>query len=410
VAEPAPRQPREEDLMFERLEMAPPDPILGLTAAFREDANPDKINLGVGVYQDAEGKTPIFGVVKRAEERVLAAETTKSYLPIEGPRAYALAVQELLLDAGHEAAGSGRAITVQAPGGTGALRVAGDLIHQHYPRASIWLSDPTWANHPKIFAAAGVPVRTYPYFDAATAGLALERLLAAVQQIPAGDVLLLHGCCHNPTGVDPTLAQWGQLAAAVRDRGVLPLVDFAYQGLGDGLRADARGLQALCQPGTELMVASSFSKNFGLYSERVGALTLVAADADAAGKALSQLKAAVRTNYSNPPAHGSAIVTEVLTDPVLRAGWEAEVDAMRARIHAMRQLFVTTLAAQGVTRNFAFIQRQRGMFSFSGLTDEQVRRLRQEYSIYMVGSGRMNVAGMTEANMGRLCRAIAAVL
>jgi len=274
----------------------------------------------------------------------------------------------------------------------------------------VWLSEPTWANHPMIFRAAGVPVRTYPYFDAQAGDLAFAPMLAAVEQIPAGDVLLLHGCCHNPTGVDPTTEQWEILGEAIRARGILPLVDFAYQGLGDGLRADARGLQALCAPGAELLIASSFSKNFGLYNERVGALTLVAADPQAAARALSQLRVVVRTNFSNPPAHGAAIVVEVLRDPALRAAWEAEVDGMRARIASMRHLFVQTLQAAGVARDFSFIARQRGMFSFSGLAPEHVQRLRQEHSIYLVGSGRMNVAGMTPANMERLCRAIAAVL
>ena len=396
--------------MFEKLDMAPPDPILGLTVAFKEDPNPAKINLGAGVYKDARGNTPIFASVKQAEERILTGETSKSYLPIDGPPEYARAVQELIFGANHEIVSSGHAITAQTPGGTGGLRVAGDFIHQQFPQASIWLSDPTWANHPKIFGAAGLQVKTYPYFDAATNGLDFERMLAGIAAIPAGDVLLLHGCCHNPTGVDPTPEQWVQIADTLADSGVLPLVDFAYQGLGDGLREDAQGLLALCRPGVELLVSSSFSKNFGLYSERIGALTLVAADAEAAARGLSHLKIAVRTNYSNPPAHGSAIVTEVLADPELSRQWDGEVAEMRARINGMRQLFVDTLKAKGVGRDFSFISRQRGMFSFSGLTPEQVGQLRDQHSIYIVNSGRINVAGITGDNIDTLCSAIASVL
>ncbi len=396
--------------MLERLDMAPPDPILGLTAAFKADPNPGKINLGVGVYQDDQGRTPVLDAVRQAEERILATETSKNYLPIDGQPEYGRAVQELLLGEDHPVVSSGRAVTLQTPGGTGGLRVAGDFIRQHCPGATLWLSEPTWANHPKVFESAGVPVKTYPYYDAGSRDLASEAMLAAVRQIPAGDVLLVHGCCHNPTGVDPSPETWEELAGTIRERGILPLVDFAYQGLGDGLRTDARGLEALCDRQEEILVASSFSKNFGLYNERVGALTLVAANADTAERALSHLKITVRTNYSNPPAHGGAIVTQVLTDTTLRRAWEDEVEAMRNRIQGMRTLFVETLQAKGVKRDFSFIQKQRGMFSFSGLTPDQVQRLRDEYSIYMVGSGRINVAGMTTGNMDRLCQAVAAVL
>ncbi|MEW6755855.1 MAG: amino acid aminotransferase [Candidatus Latescibacterota bacterium] len=396
--------------MFERLETAPPDPILGLTAAFQRDSNPGKINLGVGVYKDAAGNTAVFASVKRAEERILGRERSKNYLPIEGSPQYAAAVQELLFGPGHPQLRDGRAVTVQAPGGTGALRVAGDLLAVHFPGATVWQSDPTWANHPKVFAAAGLPVRSYPYFSAAANAVDVEAMLDGLRQAPTGDVVLLHACCHNPTGADPGLPEWKRIAALVAERGLLPLVDFAYQGLGDGLREDARGLGILAEAGVDLLVASSFSKNFGLYSERVGALTLVARDAEAAQRALSQLRIAVRTNYSNPPAHGAAIVAEVLGDPDLRRQWEGEVAGMRERINGMRRLFVETLRARGVKRDFDFIRRQRGMFSFSGLGQTQVQRLREEYAVYVVGGGRINVAGMTEANMDRLCAAIAAVL
>ena len=396
--------------MFEKLDMAPADPILGLSAAFKSDANPKKINLGVGVYQDANGQTPILDSVKEAEKRILAQATTKSYLAIDGTPEYARAVQSLVLSPDHEVLASGRAVTVQSPGGTGALRIAGDFIQRHYPDAKIWLSQPTWANHPKIFAAAGIEVQDYAYFDAATNSLDFEALLTSLRAIPAGDIVLLHGCCHNPTGVDPTVEQWKQIADIAHECGWLPLVDFAYQGLGDGLAEDAAGLLALCRPGQELLVASSFSKNFGLYQERIGALSLIAADKEAAARALSHLKVAVRTSYSNPPAHGSAIVCEILSDPILRSQWDAEVAAMRARINGMRELFVATLKAKGATGDFSFIARQRGMFSYSGLNDQQVQALRDTYAIYIVGGGRINVAGMTEQNMEPLCEAIAAVL
>jgi aspartate/tyrosine/aromatic aminotransferase len=272
------------------------------------------------------------------------------------------------------------------------------------------VSRPTWPNHPGVFQAAGLEVKTYPYFDAATNGLAFDDMLAALRQIPEGDVVLLHACCHNPTGIDPTPEQWSQIADVIEERRLLPLVDFAYQGLGDGLREDARGLHTLCRPGSELLIASSFSKNFGLYNERVGALTLVAGSQAAAEAALSQVKLCIRANYSNPPAHGAAIVTTIWNDPELRAEWEAEVKAMCDRINEMRSLFVETLADKGGRRDFSFIARQRGMFSFSGLTPEQVETLRQRYSIYIVNSGRINVAGMTRANMDAICQAIADVL
>lgn len=397
-------------MLFDTLTMAPQDAILGLTEAFKQDANPAKINLSVGVYKDAAGKTPVLHSVKCAEERILATETSKSYLSIQGSSEYAAVVQALLFGPDHEILNSRRATTAHTPGGTGALRVAGDFIKALFPNTQVWLSQPTWPNHPDVFRAAGLELKTYPYFDPATNGLAFDSMLAVLKQIPTGDVVVLHGCCHNPTGIDPTPAQWAQIADVVQERKLLPLVDFAYQGFAEGIRADAYGLLALCRPGVELLVASSFSKNFGLYNERVGALTIVASSAAAAEAALSHVKRSIRANYSNPPAHGGAIVTTVLNDPALRAEWEAEVQTMRERINTMRQLFVATLAAKGIDRDFSFIAQQRGMFSFSGLTKEQVDMLRQNYAIYIVGSGRINVAGMTEANMDPLCEAIAAVL
>ncbi len=396
--------------MLDQLTMAPSDPILGLTDAFRKDPNPDKINLGVGVYKDESGHTPILNSVAQARQRILAAETTKNYLAIDGSPEYSQVVQELLFGAGHALLGSGRTVTVQAPGGTGALRVAADFLHQHFPAARVWISEPTWANHSQIFRLAGIQVQTYPYFDARTNALDFAAMCRALDSAPAGDIILLHGCCHNPTGVDPTPDQWRDLAGLLTARHLLPLVDFAYQGLGRGLREDAEGLATLCAALPELLVASSFSKNFGLYNERAGALTLVAATPEAAQQVLSHLKICIRANYSNPPAHGAAIITTVLQDTQLRQEWEGEVRAMRQRIGQMRALFVATLRQKGVVRDFSFIERQQGMFSFSGLNKEQVETLRHVHGIYIVGGGRINVAGMTRQNMDPLCNAIAAVL
>jgi aspartate/tyrosine/aromatic aminotransferase len=397
--------------MFDSLPLAPPDSILGLTEAFKQDPNPRKINLSVGVYKDEQGNTPILTCVKEAERRLLAGEKNKGYLPIEGHAEYAARVQELLFGSGHEVLTSKRAVTAQTPGGTGSLRVAADFLKKHFPAAKVWQSKPTWANHPAIFAAAGQKVETYPYVDATGRGLDFAAMLAGLAQIPAGDIVLLHACCHNPTGIDPTPDQWRQIAQVVHERGLLPLVDFAYQGFGDGLTEDAAGLRALAQPGKELLVCSSYSKNFGLYGERVGALTVVAANADAAQRALSQVRISIRTNYSNPPTHGAAIVAAVLSDAALRQQWEQELAAMRDRIHKMRRLFVETMKRKAPKQDFSFLISQKGMFSFSGLSNLQVDELRSKHAVYVVGNGgRINVAGMTEGNMDALCSAIAAVL
>ncbi|MEZ4614479.1 MAG: amino acid aminotransferase [Caldilineaceae bacterium] len=396
--------------MFEQFTPAPPDAILGLTEAFKKDPNPKKVNLGVGVYKDAQGRTPILASVKEAEARILQHEATKSYLGIDGSPEYAAAVQELLFGADHPILAGNRAVTAQGPGGTGALRVAADFIARMFAGAQVWISDPTWPNHPSIFQAAGLTVKSYPYFDAAANGVNFGAMLATLKQIPAGDVLLLHGCCHNPTGADLTPAQWQEVAAVVAERKLLPLLDFAYQGFGDGLAEDAIGMRTICDRVDEVLIASSFSKNFGLYSERIGALTLVAGTSAAAETALGHIKLAIRANYSNPPAHGAAIVTTVLCDPALRTQWEGEVTAMRDRINSMRHLFVETLNEKGVEQDFSFIAQQRGMFSYSGLKPDQVKALREKHGVYIVGSGRINVAGMTEGNMDYLCTAIADVL
>jgi aspartate/tyrosine/aromatic aminotransferase len=396
--------------MFEHLDLAKPDAILGLSEAFRKDPNPAKINLTVGVYKDAEGATPVLVSVKQAEARILKTEQSKGYLPMTGSADFAEAVQGMLFGENHELLGSKRMVTAQTPGGTGALRVAGDFLHTMYPDTKLWLSQPTWPNHPGVFKAAGMPIETYPYFDATTNSLALDAMLERFDTIPAGDVVLLHGCCHNPTGVDLSHEQWERIAEVVRRRQLLPLIDFAYQGFGEGIEEDASGLRAVCRACDEVLICSSYSKNFSLYNERTGALTLIAQSDKQAEAALSHIKLRIRTNYSNPPAHGGAIVSTVLGDDGLRTAWHQEVAAMRDRIRSMRELFVRTLVAQGVERDFSFMGEQRGMFSFSGLTPSQVDVLREKYAIYVVGSGRVNVAGMTPANMDRLCEAIASVL
>ncbi|MYH60779.1 MAG: aspartate/tyrosine/aromatic aminotransferase [Caldilineaceae bacterium SB0675_bin_29] len=396
--------------MFESISPAPEDSILGLTEAFKKDPNPNKVNLGVGVYKDGDGQTPVLSTVKEAEERLLRSEATKSYLPIDGLAAYATLSQEIVFGSEHDILGAGRAATVQTPGGTGALRVAADFVRRIFPQATVWLSDPTWPNHPNVFGSAALRVQSYPYFEADTNGVAFDRMIAALETIPKGDVLLLHGCCHNPTGADLSSQQWQEVAALCAERCILPLLDFAYQGFGDGLEEDASGVRIVADHCREFLVATSYSKNFGLYNERVGALTLVADSAEAADAANSHMKICVRTNYSNPPAHGGQIVAEVLGDPELRQRWEVELAEMRDRINDMRHLFVETLDEQGAGRDFSFIARQRGMFSYSGLTPEQVQALRDRHSVYIVGSGRINVAGMTDVNMEYLCAAIADVL
>ncbi|MBN1516051.1 aspartate/tyrosine/aromatic aminotransferase [Candidatus Sumerlaeota bacterium] len=396
--------------MLERIQAAPADPILGLTEAFKQDPNPKKVNLGVGVYKDANGKTPVLNSVKKAEERILKSADSKSYMPINGDPQYALHAQRMLFGADHEIIASNRARTAHTPGGTGALRVAGDFIHTQLPGARVWISDPTWANHKGIFEAAGLETVAYPYYDAANQRLDFEGMIAALKQIPKGDMVLLHGCCHNPTGMDPTQEQWKQIAATLSEGGAMPLIDFAYQGLAAGMEEDAAGLREFLTAGCELLICSSFSKNFGLYQDRVGALTLVAADSAAADSAFSQIKRVIRVNYSNPPAHGGLIVREILSDKQLHQEWLGELKEMRDRINLMRRRFVDALKEKGVERDFSFITRQNGMFSFSGLNRDQVDQLREKYAIYIVGSGRINVAGMTEANMDYLTQAIAGVL
>lgn len=396
--------------MFDSLKMAPPDAILGLTEAFNRDQAADKINLGVGVFKDEHGKTPVLDCVKRAEATLLETETSKSYKPITGDPRYAELVAELLLGAQHPFSAAGRVRAAHCPGGTGALRVAGDFLNRHCGATRVWLSQPTWANHKAIFAAAGLETAHYPYFDAEQNRLDFEAMLVQLEQIPAGDVVLLHGCCHNPTGVDPDAEQWQAIARVVAERGIFPIVDFAYQGFGDGIEQDAGGLRTMVEQVPEAIVCSSFSKNFGLYCERTGAISIVARDADAAETVLSNIKLSIRANYSNPPAHGAAIVATILDTPELRTLWESELKAMRDRIQGMRRSFVAKLSEHGANIDSSFIERQRGMFSMSGLGKVHAEQLRREHSIYIVDSGRINVAGMTSSNIDKLCRGIAEVV
>lgn len=395
--------------MFESIHSAPPDAILGLNEEFRNDPRPDKINLTVGVYKDESGLTPVLDCVKVAERRLVEQETSKGYLPIDGDPEYCRLTAELSFGTGHEVLASGRAVTAQAPGGTGALRVAGDFLRNTTSARTIWCSTPTWPNHPSVFQAAGLEVKNYAYFDADRHGVNLAGMLEAIAAMPAGDVICLHACCHNPTGADPSAEDWKKIADAVYDRGLMPLLDFAYLGFGTGIDEDAVALREFARPGAELIVASSCSKNFGLYRERTGSLTIVTKDADAAAAVASQVKTTVRVNYSNPPSHGAAIVRTVLSDADLRTQWESELATMRDRINGMRTIFTQKMSERLPDADFSFIEKQNGMFSFSGLSAEQVDRLKAEHAVYAVRSGRINVAGIMPSNVDALCDAIAAV-
>ena len=394
--------------MFADLPPRAPDAILGLMERFRADERPDKVSLASGVYIDESGTTPILDTVREAETRILAGQTTKVYKPIDGDPAYLRSVRELVFGADHPAVAEGHVELLHTPGGTGALRVAADLVHALRPGAAVWLSSPTWPNHPQVFEAAGLPLRSYPYLGG-DGELDLDAMLGVLRAVPAGDVVVLHGCCHNPTGIDPSSEQWAAIAAVLAQAQALPLLDFAYQGFADGLGEDARGLKALLDLGRTMLVASSFSKNFALYDERVGALSIVGADAGETASLLSHAKGVVRANYSNPPAHGGEIVATILGDRALRARWEEEVTTMRDRINGNRRRFVEGLEAAAAPGDHSGLLRQRGMFSLLPLGEERVARLRDEFAIYVVGQGRINVAGLTEANLDTVCRAVAAV-
>ncbi|TSH98151.1 aspartate/tyrosine/aromatic aminotransferase [Verticiella sediminum] len=392
------------------VEMAPRDPILGLNEQYAADTRPTKVNLGVGVYYDDEGRVPLLRAVRKAEIARIEAAAARGYLPIEGIAAYNQAVQKLLL--GNDAAllDSGRLVTVQALGGTGALKVGADFLKRLTPDAKVAISDPSWENHRALFEGAGFEVVSYPYYDPATHGVKFDEMLAALRAMPAYTVVVLHACCHNPTGVDLSAEQWKQVVAVVKERGLTPFLDIAYQGFGDGIDADAAAVRLFADAGITTFISSSFSKSFSLYGERVGALTVIAGDGDEAKRTLSQLKRVVRTNYSNPPTHGGTVVSMVLNDPALRKEWEDELAEMRDRIRLMRSQLVEKLAASGAKQSFDFVKAQRGMFSYSGLTSAQVDRLREEHGIYAVGTGRICVAALNSRNIDNVAKAIAAVL
>ena len=396
--------------MFEQLKAAPPDAILGLTDAWKKDPNPLKINLGVGIYKDEKGRTPVLESVKVAEARILASASSKSYMPIGGDPDYAKYVQPLVFGANHAVISDGRVRTAQTPGGTGGLRVGADFLRKVRPGATVWISRPTWANHRGIFEAAGFTVKEYAYYHPETRGLDAAGMMADLEKVAAGDVVVLHVCCHNPTGVDLDDAQWQKVAQIAATRGWLPFLDFAYQGFGVGVEEDRAGLLAMVKACPEVLVSSSFSKNFGLYQDRTGALSVIAANAEQANIAFSHVEIAIRVNYSNPPAHGGLIVSTILADKDLTKQWLGELAAMRKRIAGVRSQFVAALKKAGIKADFSFIERQKGMFSFSGLSDEQVAFLREKKSIYIVKGGRISVAGITGQNIGYLCDAMKEVV
>jgi len=393
---------------FAKVARVPGDPILGLIEAYAADRNPGKIDLGVGVYKDAQGLTPIPRAVKLAEQRLVDSETTKSYIGGHGDPAFGALLSELVLGQASPLLAGQRAGATQTPGGTGALRLAADFIGRCLPGRGIWLSDPTWPIHETLFASAGLKVGHYPYVGHDNR-LNVEAMLAALGQVPLGDVVLLHACCHNPTGFDLSRDDWRRVLEVVKARELLPLLDFAYQGFGDGLEEDAWAVRLFAEALPELLITSSCSKNFGLYRERTGALLVCAADADKLGDVRSQLAFIARNLWSTPPAHGAAVVAEILGDPELNRLWMDELEAMRRRVAELRGGLVEALAPHGLAERFAHIGVQRGMFSYTGLTPEQVRRLRDEYSVYMVGSGRANMAGLDEARLDDLAKAIAQV-
>jgi aromatic-amino-acid transaminase len=395
---------------FSHLEPYAGDPILSLNDAFQKDPRPNKVNLSIGIYFDDAGRIPVLDCVRQAETQMLAEGGAKPYLPIEGSAAMRTAVQHLLFGAGHEAVTSGRIATLQTVGSSGGLKVGADFIKRWLPDSSLWVSDPTWDNHRAMFEGAGVAVNTYPYYDPATGGVRFADMLAAIVALPARSVVLLHACCHNPTGVDLSRAQWEQLIPVLKQRGLLPYLDLAYQGYGDGIAEDAFAVRALASAGLTFFIANSFSKSMSVYGERAGALSLVCESAAEAELALGQLKATVRRNYSSPAIHAAGVVSRVLTDPALRRSWEAEVAGMRERILAMRKSLHATLSAKKPGRDFGYFLSQRGMFSYTGLSAVQVDRLREEFAVYLVRSGRICVAGLNTGNVERTASAMAAVL
>jgi aromatic-amino-acid transaminase len=395
--------------LFSTVELAPRDPILGMTEAFNADPNPAKVNLGVGVYFDEQGKLPILQCVLAAEKQLAESPKPKGYLPIDGIAAYDRAVQDLVFGADSAALRDGRVATVQTLGGTGGLKVGADFLQRLNPQAKVLISDPSWENHRALFMQAGFEVQTYPYYDATTQGIRFEAMLAALNAAAPGTVVVLHACCHNPTGGDLDATQWAQVVQAVQAHRLVPFLDMAYQGFGDGINEDGAVVQQFLAAGLDFLVATSFSKSFSLYGERVGALSVVCTSKDEAVRVLSRLKVLIRGNYSNPPTHGAQLVATVLNTPQLRQQWEEELAGMRQRIKRMRQALVQQLTEAGVKQDMSFILRQKGMFSYSGLSAAQMQRLRSEFGVYGIDSGRICVAALNERNLGAVAAAIAQV-
>ncbi|RKP57553.1 amino acid aminotransferase [Pararobbsia silviterrae] len=396
--------------LFSAVELAPRDPILGLNEAFNADSRTTKVNLGVGVYTNDEGKIPLLRAVRDAEKARVDAALPRGYLPIDGIAAYDSAVQTLLLGADSPLIAAGRVLTAQALGGTGALKIGADFLKRLNPNAKVAISDPSWENHRALFESAGFEVLSYPYYDPSTYGVNFAGMIAALESYAAGTVVVLHGCCHNPTGADLTPDQWAKVIEVVKARQLVPFLDIAYQGFADGIDADATAVRQFAKADLDFFVSSSFSKSFSLYGERVGALSIVTSSKDESARVLSQLKRVIRTNYSNPPTHGGSIVAAVLSSPELRQTWENELGEMRDRIRTMRTSLVDKLKAAGASRDFGFVAQQRGMFSYTGLSTEQVDRLRTEFGIYAVGTGRICVAALNTKNIDAVANAITQVL
>ncbi len=396
--------------LFSAVEMAPRDPILGLNEQFNADTNPKKVNLGVGVYYDDNGKLPLLQCVLAAEKQMMESPKPRGYLPIDGIAAYDQAIKNLVFGATSEPVTGGRVATVQAIGGTGGLKIGADFLKKVNPAAKVLISDPSWENHRALFTQAGFTVETYPYYDAATRGINFEGMLAALQAAAPGTIVVLHACCHNPTGYDISAAQWDQVVAACKAAGLVPFLDMAYQGFGYGIAEDGAVIAKFVAAGMDFLVSTSFSKSFSLYGERVGGLSVLCASKEEADRVLSQLKIAIRTNYSNPPTHGGQVVATVLNTPELRALWEKELGEMRLRIKQMRVALVEKLKAAGVKQDMSFITDQIGMFSYSGLSKEQMVRLRNEFSVYGTDTGRMCVAALNSKNIDYVCESIAKVL
>jgi aromatic-amino-acid transaminase len=396
--------------MFAHVEPFAGDPILSLNEDFQKDPRPHKINLSIGIYFDDAGRIPVLESVQRAEAQLLAEGGAKPYLPIEGAANFRSAVQALLFGADHEAVKGGRVATIQSVGSSGGLKVGADFIARWFPGSGVWVSDPTWDNHRSMFEGAGIAVNTYPYYDAKSGGVRFADLLATLDKLPARSVVLLHACCHNPTGVDLTRAQWDELIPLLKRRNLIPYLDLAYQGFGDGIAEDAYAIRAIAAAGLSAFVANSFSKSMSVYGERAGALSVVCPDAAQAALVLGQLKFTVRRNYSSPPIHGGQIVAKVLTDPALRALWEGELAAMRTRMLAMRRQLHAVLSAKLPERDFGYFLSQRGMFSYTGLSAAQVDRLREEFAVYLIRSGRLCIAGLNTGNVEATAQAMAAVM